>query len=172
MGYHSVTRITLAQHITLTLTHHTHTHTHIPTHTYVLAYHSHALLRNGPSILMIQYITRHPFTKSHSLPHSFCSGSKLDQQLSDSEEMVTAIDDVTTEEETPEAPRPGNRRRMSVKSAEDDAELAETTPTMGVRHGRSNSETPPMQTKRPSHTESERNRRSRSIGEIIFMLSE
>ena len=112
-----------------------------------------------------------PFHQDFLSPHTLCSASKMDQQLSDSEEMVTAIDDVTPEEETPEPPRPGTRRRMSLKSAEEDAELAEATPTIGVRHGRSNSETPPMQTKSTNHTESERTRRSRSIGELVLTLS-
>ena len=95
----------------------------------------------------------------------------MDEQLSDSEEMVTAIDDVTTEEEPQEPLRPGSRRKMSMKSADEDVEQAEATPQtpLLVRHGRSNSETPPMQTKRSSESATERTRRSRSIGEFVLI---
>ena len=103
--------------------------------------------------------------------HSCFSGSKMDEQLSDSEEMVTAIDDVTTEDEPQEPHRPSSRRKMSMKSADEDTEQAEPTPLtpMLVRHGRSNSETPPMQTKRSSGSTTERTRRSRSIGKLMLI---
>ena len=93
----------------------------------------------------------------------------MDDQLSDSEEMVTAIDDVTTEEDPQETIRPSSRRKMSMKSADEETEPADAAPlTPLVRHGRSNSETPPMQTKKSSGSESERSRRSRSIGESVW----
>lgn len=94
----------------------------------------------------------------------------MDDHLSDSEEMVTAIDDVTTEEDPQEAIRPSSMRKMYMKSADEETEPAEAAPlTPLVRHGRSNSETPPMQTKKSSCSESERSRRSRSIGESVWV---
>ena len=96
----------------------------------------------------------------------------MDDQLSDSEEIVTAIDDVTPEEEPQEVVRPGSRRKMSMKSADEESEPTEATPPtpMLVRHSRSNSETPPMQTKRSGQTETSRSRRSRSFGELVLVL--
>jgi microtubule-associated serine/threonine kinase len=90
---------------------------------------------------------------------------KNEDQGSDIDELVTAIDDVICDDalvpQRPSVPK----RTLSVQS---------TVETQGqgqgdvvIRHGRSNSETPPMKANPREKERSDRNRRSRSIDQVV-----